>query len=143
MPPGKVSSYIFGLRPGDPVPEEELRGWFNIEPGGSIRIPGGSVRMNDIKLRNSGVLRHGVGGTSPTISLQRVEVENLADWRIETLALGEHAFYLMKRYWQSHVSFSFPRLRPASSATRAPTPVLPVSETPATRSDAMRSATVS
>jgi 2-iminoacetate synthase len=37
----------------------------------------------------------------------------LADWRIETLALGEHARYLMKRYWQSHVSFSFPRLRPA------------------------------
>jgi 2-iminoacetate synthase len=37
----------------------------------------------------------------------------LADWRLETLALGEHAHYLMKRYWQSHVSFSFPRLRQA------------------------------
>jgi 2-iminoacetate synthase len=37
----------------------------------------------------------------------------LADWRLETLALGEHAHYLIKRYWQSHVSFSFPRLRPA------------------------------
>lgn len=37
----------------------------------------------------------------------------LSDWRIETLALAEHAHYLMKRYWQSHVSFSFPRLRPA------------------------------
>lgn len=37
----------------------------------------------------------------------------LADWRIETLALAEHAHYLIKRYWQSHVSFSFPRLRPA------------------------------
>ncbi len=36
----------------------------------------------------------------------------LADWRIETLALAEHAHYLIKRYWQSHVSFSFPRLRP-------------------------------
>jgi len=36
----------------------------------------------------------------------------LADWRIEALALGEHAAYLIKRYWQSHVSFSFPRLRP-------------------------------
>jgi len=36
----------------------------------------------------------------------------LADWRFETLALGEHAAYLMKRYWQSQVSFSFPRLRP-------------------------------
>jgi 2-iminoacetate synthase len=37
----------------------------------------------------------------------------LADWRLETLALGAHASYLCKRYWQSRVSFSFPRLRPA------------------------------
>jgi len=37
----------------------------------------------------------------------------LTDWRLETLALAEHAYYLMKRYWQSHISFSFPRLRPA------------------------------
>ncbi len=37
----------------------------------------------------------------------------LTDWRMETLALAEHAHYLIKRYWQSHVSFSFPRLRPA------------------------------
>ncbi|MHC4353953.1 MAG: radical SAM protein, partial [Planctomycetota bacterium] len=36
----------------------------------------------------------------------------LADWRAETLALAEHAHYLIKRYWQSHISFSFPRLRP-------------------------------
>jgi len=37
----------------------------------------------------------------------------LTDWRVEALALAEHAHYLIKRYWQSHVSFSFPRLRPA------------------------------
>ncbi len=37
----------------------------------------------------------------------------LADFRIETLALAEHAHYLTKHYWQSHISFSFPRLRPA------------------------------
>ncbi len=37
----------------------------------------------------------------------------LTDWRLETLALAEHAHYLIKRYWQSRVSFSFPRLRPA------------------------------
>jgi len=37
----------------------------------------------------------------------------LSDWQFETLALAEHAHYLMKRYWQSHVSISFPRLRPA------------------------------
>ncbi len=37
----------------------------------------------------------------------------LANWRVETLALAEHAWHLMRRYWQSRVSFSFPRLRPA------------------------------
>jgi len=37
----------------------------------------------------------------------------LADFRIETFALAEHAHYLMKHFWQSHISFSFPRLRPA------------------------------
>lgn len=37
----------------------------------------------------------------------------LADWRLETLALAAHAHTLMKRHWQAHVSFSFPRLRPA------------------------------
>ncbi len=37
----------------------------------------------------------------------------LSDWRAEVLALAEHAHFLMKRYWQCHVSFSFPRLRPA------------------------------
>ncbi len=43
----------------------------------------------------------------------------LFDWRLETLALAEHAHYLMKRYWQSHVSFSFPRLRPAKDVDRS------------------------
>lgn len=42
----------------------------------------------------------------------------LANWRIETLALGEHAFYLFRRYWQSRISFSFPRLRPACGVPR-------------------------
>jgi len=43
----------------------------------------------------------------------------LADFRLETLALAEHAHYLMKRYWQSHISFSFPRLRPAGNVERS------------------------
>jgi len=37
----------------------------------------------------------------------------LGDWRVEALAMALHAHYLIKRYWKSHVSFSFPRLRPA------------------------------
>jgi len=40
----------------------------------------------------------------------------LANWRTEALALAEHAHYLIKRYWQSHISFSFPRLRPIHSS---------------------------
>ena len=43
----------------------------------------------------------------------------LKDWRIETLAMGLHANYLMKRYWKSHVSFSFPRIRPATEVERS------------------------
>ncbi len=39
----------------------------------------------------------------------------LADWRIETLALAEHAAYLMKTYWRSQIDFSFPRIRPATN----------------------------
>ncbi|MHC4359921.1 MAG: 2-iminoacetate synthase ThiH [Planctomycetota bacterium] len=42
----------------------------------------------------------------------------LTDWRMEALALAEHIHYLMKRYWQSHVSLSFPRLRPAYQVGR-------------------------
>lgn len=38
----------------------------------------------------------------------------LTDWRLETLALGMHGRYLMKHYWKSQISFSFPRLRPAN-----------------------------
>jgi len=52
----------------------------------------------------------------------------LADWRLETLALGEHAAYLVKRYWRSHVSFSFPRLRPAYSRLQTPDPRLQTSD---------------
>ncbi len=43
----------------------------------------------------------------------------LNDWRLEALALAEHGHYLMKKYWQSHISFSFPRLRPASNVERS------------------------
>jgi len=39
----------------------------------------------------------------------------LADWRIETLALAQHAAWLMKQYWQAKIDFSFPRIRPAAN----------------------------
>ena len=48
----------------------------------------------------------------------------LTDWRTETLALAEHGHYLMKRYWRSQISFSFPRLRPAFEVERSQFPHL-------------------
>ncbi|MFA5292570.1 MAG: 2-iminoacetate synthase ThiH [Phycisphaerae bacterium] len=39
----------------------------------------------------------------------------LSDWRTQTVALAEHANFLMKKYWQARVSFSFPRMRPAEN----------------------------
>ncbi len=39
----------------------------------------------------------------------------LSDWRTQTLAMAMHAEFLMKTYWQSRISFSFPRMRPAEN----------------------------
>jgi 2-iminoacetate synthase len=75
--------------------------------------PGGPKADYDVRLRGpddmaqAGMREIGLG-----------VLLGLADWRIETLALGEHASYLMRRHWRSHVSFSFPRLRPACGVTR-------------------------
>lgn len=74
--------------------------------------PGGPKADYDVRLRGpddmaqAGMREIGLG-----------VLLGLADWRIETLALGEHASYLIRRYWRSHVSFSFPRLRPACGVT--------------------------
>jgi 2-iminoacetate synthase len=38
----------------------------------------------------------------------------LTDWRLDTLAMAEHAAYLMKKHWKSQIDFSFPRIRPAT-----------------------------
>jgi 2-iminoacetate synthase len=37
----------------------------------------------------------------------------LADWRLESLALGMHLAWLRKNYWRTALTVSFPRLRPA------------------------------
>ena len=61
-------------------------------------------------------IRLGAADTIATAGMREIGLGillGLSDWRIETLALAEHAHYLAKRYWQSHISFSFPRLRPA------------------------------
>lgn len=43
----------------------------------------------------------------------------LADWRYESVHLAAHARYLMRRFWKSFVSVSFPRLREAAFAIGA------------------------
>ena len=70
--------------------------------------PAGPKRDYDFRIRThdraakAGMRRLGIG-----------TLLGLCNWRQDTLALGEHAGYLMKKYWRSQVSFSFPRLRPA------------------------------
>ncbi len=47
----------------------------------------------------------------------------LAEWRVEGAFLAMHAAYLMKNYWKSHISISFPRLRPAAGGFEPEFPV--------------------
>ncbi|MBU0686245.1 MAG: 2-iminoacetate synthase ThiH [Candidatus Margulisbacteria bacterium] len=44
----------------------------------------------------------------------------LADWRVEGFYLGMHAAYLMKNFWQSQISISFPRIRNIEASFRPP-----------------------
>jgi len=39
----------------------------------------------------------------------------LSNWRFECMAMALHADYLMKNYWKSKISFSFPRLKVSST----------------------------
>jgi 2-iminoacetate synthase len=47
----------------------------------------------------------------------------LSDWRVEAFFLGLHARYLLRHFWQSHITISFPRLRPAAGGYHPPAPV--------------------
>ncbi len=47
----------------------------------------------------------------------------LCDWRVEGFFLGLHARYLLRAYWRSHVSISFPRICPAAGGYQPPCPV--------------------
>lgn len=47
----------------------------------------------------------------------------LSDWRSEGAFLALHARYLMRRYWRSQITVSFPRLRPAVGGYHPPCPV--------------------
>jgi 2-iminoacetate synthase len=47
----------------------------------------------------------------------------LGSWREEALLLAAHASWLMKTYWKTQVTVSFPRIRDAASHFAAPSPV--------------------
>jgi 2-iminoacetate synthase len=49
----------------------------------------------------------------------------LANWRVEGFFLALHARYLLRHFWKSFVTVSFPRLRPAAGAFE---PRFPVSD---------------
>ncbi len=51
----------------------------------------------------------------------------LSDWRYEALCVATHAEVLIKNYWRSKVSISFPRMRPAEGVN--PEWLRPVSDT--------------
>ncbi len=44
----------------------------------------------------------------------------LGNWRVESLYMGLHTKYLMRKFWKSQVSISFPRLRPAAGSFQPP-----------------------
>ncbi|MHB8764807.1 MAG: 2-iminoacetate synthase ThiH [Deferrisomatales bacterium] len=80
--------------------------------------PGG--RKADYGWRLEGPSRGAAAG------LRRVGIGallGLGPWRREAAALGLHALWLQKTYWQTQVCVSFPRLRQAAGGFRPPAPV--------------------
>jgi len=47
----------------------------------------------------------------------------LNNWRVEGFFLALHARYLLRNFWKSHITVSFPRLRPAAGEFKPPYPV--------------------
>jgi len=47
----------------------------------------------------------------------------LGNWRVEGFFLALHARYLLRKFWRSHITISFPRLRPAAGEYEPPFPV--------------------
>jgi 2-iminoacetate synthase len=47
----------------------------------------------------------------------------LYEWKADTIALAMHLQYMRKHYWQTRMSLSFPRLRPAAGGFQPVSPV--------------------
>jgi 2-iminoacetate synthase len=77
-------------------------------------------RKRDYDWRLEAIERAGAAG------LRRLGIGallGLHDWRSEAIALALHADYLMKRFWRSQVTISFPRLRHTPESFTTPCPV--------------------
>ena len=47
----------------------------------------------------------------------------LYDWRLESFSLAAHAIWLNKRFWQSKIQFSFPRITAINNDFEVPSPM--------------------
>ena len=47
----------------------------------------------------------------------------LYDWRLESFSLAAHAIWLNKRFWQSKIQFSFPRITAIDTDFKVPSPM--------------------
>lgn len=63
------------------------------------------------------------GGRAGFRSIGIGSLLGLNDWRVEGFFLALHAQYLSRTFWQSRITISFPRLRPAAGSYHAPSPV--------------------
>ena len=63
------------------------------------------------------------GGTAGFRRINVGVLLGLSDWRVDGAFTGLHAIYLMHQYWKSHISISFPRLRPATGGYEPEFPV--------------------
>lgn len=83
-------------------------GYLTFHPGG---------RKRDFRWRLETPERGGAAG------FRRIGIAallGLDDWRIEAYCMALHARYLLRHFWKSHITISFPRLRPAAGGFQPP-----------------------
>jgi 2-iminoacetate synthase len=104
-----IACGVDGLTVFQETYSEELYGRFH--PGGKKRNYRWRLETPD-RGGEAGFRRIGLGA-----------LLGLGNWRMEGFYMGLHTKYLMRKYWKSQVSISFPRLRPAAGSFQPPYPV--------------------
>lgn len=80
--------------------------------------PAGPKRIYDRRLKAMES-----GGEAGFRSLGLGALLGLTDWRFEAVMLAWHGRYLARRFWQSRIGFSFPRIREAAGGYKPNSPV--------------------